>query len=508
AIDPELIDTVAVMAQGAYQVAGGRPGSGGRDAAQWLQLLTAMLKGRCTMALPFADVDQVALSRAGLTDLQGRARSDGEQILIDTLGVQPISDLVWPAGELIDERTLTDLASLGDTAFLLDPAGLADPGAAIDRPTVGLRTGSPATAGLRGVPVDALVGSALEGSVPDGSAAGQPAPGTGSASVPASVPASTAVPAGTERPLSTHEGAATLAWRVMAGSTAAGVLVTPPRRWAATGAETGELLRTAGELVAAGFAQPRDLERLATAEVPAAVTALTALTTTVQYPMRAGAGEVVRSITTDVTAVRNQLRDMDAATDRDPRTNVDPASLLDPLRYNLLRATSSAWRADQGGDGAAGQRFAADASWRLTALRQRVQIEPPAGPYLLAASDAPLLLTLNNPLLVQIDVQISLSEVQGLRTGAIDVVQVPAASRRQVRIPTEVIRAGQFSVEAQLSTPGGTPLGPPAASRIQLRSTAYGTVTLALTGGGAILLVLLAGLRITRRVRAARKATP
>src|SRR5215204_4274445 len=101
---------------------------------------------------------------------------------------------------------------------------------------------------------------------------------------------------------------------------------------------------------------------------------------------------------------------------------------------------------------------------------------------------------------VQIAVQISLSEVPGLRTGSIDVVQVPAASRRQVRIPTEVIRAGQFSVEAQLSTPGGTPLGPPAASRIQLRSTAYGTVTLALTGGGAILLVLLAGLRITRRV--------
>jgi hypothetical protein len=164
---------------------------------------------------------------------------------------------------------------------------------------------------------------------------------------------------------------------------------------------------------------------------------------------------------------------------------------------------STAWR----GDPDPANAFAADAAARLTVLREGVQIEPPAGPYLLAASNAPLLLTLNNPLPVQIDVQITLSEVPGLRTGSVDVVQVPAASRRQVRIPTEVIRAGQFSVEAQLSTPGGTPLGPRGAgSRIQLRSTAYGTVTLALTGGGAVLLVLLAALRITRRVRAARNA--
>jgi Family of unknown function (DUF6049) len=503
AIDPELIDTVTAMAQSAYLLADGRPGAGGgQAAAEWLQLLNQLVRGagqdqaddRCVLALPFADVDSVALSRAGLTDLQGRARTEGEQILINSLGVRPIGELAWPAGELLDERTLTDLASLGNTAVLLDPAGLADPGAAAGHPAVGLTTGSPVTAGLRAVLVDPLVGGALAGSVATAAGTGPTEPvGPGSVVI-------SSTPAGTDRALSSHDGSAALAWRIMAGGSAtSGVLLAPPRRWAASGVEAAELLRTAAQLVTSGFAAPRDLGRLVGGQPPTAATAI-------RYPARAGEEDAWRSVAVAVTTVRNQLRDMDDATDRDPRHNVDPASLLDPLRYNLLRAMSSAWRGE--GDSAA-SRFAADAGNRLAALRESVRVEPPAGPYLLAASNAPLLLTLDNPLLVQIEVQITLSEVSGLRTGPVDVVQVPATSRRQVRIPTEVVRAGQFSVEAQLSTPGGTPLGPRGtASRIQLRSTAYGTVTLAITGGGAVLLVLLAAVRITRRVRAARKAPP
>jgi Family of unknown function (DUF6049) len=508
AIDPELIDTVTAMAQGAYQLADGRPGAGGQAAAEWLQLLNQLLRGpaqgqtgsRCVLALPFADVDPVALSRAGLTDLQGRARTDGEQILINALGVRPITALAWPSGELLDERTITDLASVGDTAVLLDPAGLADPGAAAGRPAVGLTTGSPVTAGLRAVLVDPLASGALAGPVTAGAGPTDVTePGGGAGSSAGSAAGST-TPAGTGRALSTHDSSAALAWRIMTGGStvggSAGVLLAPPRRWAASEAEAAELLRTAEQLVTSGFAAPRDLGQLVGGPQPT-------VTTTIRYPARASAEEVERSVAAGVTTVRNQLRDVAEATDRDPRRNVDPASLLDPLVYSLLRAMSSAWR----GDSQKANLFATVAASRLAAMRESVQIEPPAGPYLLAASNAPLLLTLNNPLPVQIDVQITLSEVSGLRTGSVDIVQVPAASRRQVRIPTEVIRAGRFSVEAQLSTPGGTPLGPRGtASRIQLRSTAYGTVTLALTGGAAMLLVLLAAVRITRRVRAARKA--
>ena len=213
------------------------------------------------------------------------------------------------------------------------------------------------------------------------------------------------------------------------------------------------------------------------------------LTATLNYPAQAAAAEIPRSVTTDIGTIRDQLRDMEAATRRDPRVGYDPARLLNPMRFNLLRGASTAWR----GQADTARWFVQRSDDRLRELRESVEIVPPGGPYLLAASNSPLLLNVNNPLPVQIDVQITLSTVAGLRTAPVEVITLPAGSRRQVRVPAEVIRAGQFSVEAQLATPGGTPLGPRGApSRIQLRSTAYGTVTLAITGGAAVALVLLA----------------
>jgi hypothetical protein len=402
------------------------------------------------------------------------------------LGVRPLTGLTWPDGELLDERTLTDLASLGDTAVLLRPAGLADPDAARQQPVVGLATGAPATAGLRGVLVDDLVSAALAG----------PAPAATPQPTPLGAVQST-TPAGTDGPLSAQDGLATLAYQIRTGSHA-GVLLAPPRRWFNVD-EATELLATAARLLGGGLAQPRDLGAL-TAGVPSQHTA------TLNYPSAAAAAEIPLSVTAAVTTVRDQLRDLSAATERDPRAPYDPALLLDPERFALLRGTSTAWRGQE--QSAAGVVQQADD--RLTELRESVQILPPAGPYLLAASNSPLLLNLDNPLPVQINVQITLSTVPGLRTNAVDVITLPAASRRQVRVPTEVIRAGQFSVEARLTTPGGTPLGPRdgAPSRIQLRSTAYGTVTLLLTGGAGALLVLAAAFRITRRVRTARTTGP
>ena len=129
---------------------------------------------------------------------------------------------------------------------------------------------------------------------------------------------------------------------------------------------------------------------------------------------------------------------------------------------------------------------------------------PPPGPYTLAASDSPLLITVSNELPVGVQVRLSLSETAGLRAGAVGLQLVPARSTRQFVIPAEVSRAGQFSIAARLSTPSGTALGPP--STLQLRSTAFGTVTIALTAGAGAVLIVLVTRRIVRRVRSARKA--
>lgn len=510
AVDPDLIDTVRLMAEVGYQLADGSPGAGRQAAVDWLHSVRELAAGRCVLALPMADADLVALSRAGLTDLQGRARTDGAQILRDVLGVGPVTELAWPAGEVLDERTLTDLASLGANAVLLRPDGLTEPARYAGHPVVGLATGAPATASERGVLVDAVVAQALAGASLSSQAPGYSSPGEpsgpttssrsrGGGRSPEPAPPGTVhstSPAGTDAPLSGQDGLAALVYRATTGDQT-GVLVAPPRRWTAGAAEAGELLQAAGRLIVDGWARPRGIGDLVSGALPQ-------LTATLNYPAQADMAEVSRSTTASVSAIRGQLRDLEAATRRDPRLGYDPARLLNPVRFTLLRAASSAWRAQPD----TARWFVQQSDDQLRALRERVEIVPPSGPYLLAASNSPLLLNLDNPLPVQIEVQITLSAVAGLRTAPVEVISLPAGSRRQVRVAAEVIRAGQFSVEAQLTTPGGTPLGPHggAASRIQLRSTAYGTVALVLTGGAAVALVLLAGLRITRRVRAARMA--
>jgi len=110
----------------------------------------------------------------------------------------------------------------------------------------------------------------------------------------------------------------------------------------------------------------------------------------------------------------------------------------------------------------------------------------------------------SNELPVGVQVALNLSETAGLRAGAVGLQLVPAHSTRQLVIPAKVSRTGQFSIDARLSTAGGTPLGEP--STLQLRSTAFGRVTVALTAGAGALLVLLVARRIVRRIRRTREA--
>jgi NhaP-type Na+/H+ or K+/H+ antiporter len=65
-----------------------------------------------------------------------------------------------------------------------------------------------------------------------------------------------------------------------------------------------------------------------------------------------------------------------------------------------------------------------------------------------------------------------------------------------------VIRAGRFTVDATLTTEGGTTLG--STARLELTSTTYGVVTVAITGVAGGVLVVLVAFRLFRRVRAAR----
>ncbi|MFN2477939.1 MAG: DUF6049 family protein [Pseudonocardiaceae bacterium] len=464
AVDPLLLETLEGMSHG-YRVShpgGISDGTGARDARTWLDRLRGAVQGRCVLPLPYADADLVALSRAGLTDLEALATSTGARLVGDLLGVQPLTGVSWPADQMLDERTLADLTALQIHAVLLDPRGIIPAPAPAD--VVSLAGGSSSTTNL-GIGIPGSHGAAPVGVLVD--------------------PLVTSALASTANPLSTQDGLGALAYRAASGRP---VVLVPPRRWQVRGTEATALLSAARQLLAAGFVTPHELPTLASTRPAGA-------TVSVTYPPQAGAEGISPSVTAEVQRDRNVLRDLQVATVLDPAANLRPATLLDPLRLGLLRGVSTAWR----GLPSRAALVTGEESSRLDELRRSVRIVQPPGTYSLAASDSPLLITVSNELPVGMQVQLSLSETAGLQSGEVGLQLVPARSTRQLVIPAKVSRPGQFSVDARLSTPGGTPLGEP--STLQLRSAALSRVTVALTAGAGAVLVLLVARRIVRRVR-------
>ena len=488
AIDPALVETVDGMSRG-YRVAhpgGITEGTGAGDAQRWLDRLRGAVQGRCVLPLPYADPDLVALSRAGLADLTALATSAGVRLVGDVLTVQPLTGVSWPAGAVLDERTLADLTALETRAVLLEPRGLLASGDVSPEAPAGDVAGraavsspAPSPQGSRcaapvGLLIDPLLTSALAPEVGFPGESGR-------------------WPTGTASPLAAQDGLGALVYRAVADPDRRPVLLVPPRRWQARGVEATALLSTARQLLETGYFAPRELPALA-ATRPAG------FTTAVVYPPRASAEEIPQPVTADIQRARDVLRDLQAATVKDATANLEPVDLLDPLRLGLLRGVSSAWR-DQPNQA---RQVTEQERGRLDELLGSVQIVQSPGPYSLAASNSPLLITVSNELPVGVQVRLILSETVGLRAGAVGLQLVPARSTRQFVIPAKVSRAGQFSVDVRLSTPGGTPLGEP--STLQVRSTAFGTVTVALTAGAGVVLILLVTRRIVRRVRRAREA--
>jgi hypothetical protein len=474
AVDPLLLETLDGMSHG-YRVAhpgGISAGTGARDARSWLDRLRGAVQGRCVLPLPYADADLVALSRAGLTDLAALATSTGARLVSELLRVQPLAGVSWPADEMLDERTLADLTALQTHAVLLDPRSI------ISQPIVQSMVPQPpvsAVASNVASDVVCLVSSSSTTAAPVGLLVD---------------PLLTGALARVDSPLSAQDGLSALVYRAVNGRP---ILLVPPRRWQASGTEATALLSTARQLLEAGFVTPRELSALATIR-PAGAAAV------VSYPPQASVEEIPPQVTEVLQRDRDVLRDLQVATVLDPAANLRPAALLDPLRLGLLRGVSSAWR----GMPKAAMLVTEQDSDRLDELLRSVRIVQSPGPYTLAASDSPLLITVSNGLPVGMQVALDLSETAGLRAGGVGLQLVPARSTRQLIIPAKVSRAGQFSVDARLSTPGGTPLGEP--STLQLRSTAFGTVTVALTASAGVALVALIARAIVRRVRRTRHA--
>jgi hypothetical protein len=166
-----------------------------------------------------------------------------------------------------------------------------------------------------------------------------------------------------------------------------------------------------------------------------------------------------------------------------------------PLTRGLARPASATFR----GDAPAASAAADAGARRIDDIRGTVRVLEPPSPYSLGTSDAPLPLTVANGLPMTVQVRVQIASTPGLRMAPIAVVQIPPLGRRQVSANAQVTRSGQFTVDATVLTPDGGVLGP--ASRLRVRSTVYGTITVWLTVGAGVLLVVLAVRRVVRRIR-------
>ncbi|MCX6463358.1 MAG: DUF6049 family protein [Pseudonocardiales bacterium] len=473
AVDPDLVQTADAM-RGGYEVVGPDgtrvPGTGAAAAGAWLDALAAAVSGRCVLALPFADADLVALTRGGLTGPLVEAVDAGRGVVAGLLGTPVLPGTAWPADGLLDEATLGALGTAGVRSVVLSADGVDLPARADPGGVVPLATGDDGPSAVLADPLLAAAAGAgidAEEARPAGTAA-TARPATG--------------------PLATQDLLGALAFRAAAGT--GPLLVTPPHRWDVDAAAATALLEGVDALVGTGLLTPRDLEGTV-----AGGAAEQARVRSLVYPLDAGAAEVAPTAVASVRTVLGDLDDLRSSA-VDDEQGVDPDDLFPALRLGTLRATSAAWRDEPDLAAAA----AAAAAQRVADIRASVSVLEPPSPFSLGTSDSPLLLTVANGLPVTMRVRVELASTSGLRVAPIPVVEVPPLGRRQIQTSAEVLRSGVFTVDAAVLTQDGGRLGPP--SRLQVRSTAYGTITLWLTGTAGVLLVVLAGRRILRRVRA------
>jgi hypothetical protein len=503
AIDPALVEELEHMAAGPYTVAGDNGAGKGTDAAAaFLDRLKAVAAVHPVVALPYGDVDVDALDAAGLTDVVARSlpggadgtardplpgKDDGSpaapttatatgsapagddgsrggagaRILADALDVQPRTDIAWPADGTLRPESLTALRAGGIDRLVLSSAGLTGGGSAVG--LAGGRAAAHTSVPSASGPVDALV---ADPTLSDIVGAAEQTPG-GARMAEQHYLAELAVltlqaPEGTEQTVLVAPPRDVEAGPEGAGAMMADSVGLP---WLPASGLDEMFTRPsgpAGDLAAAGHAAGLD---------PGGVA--------------------------DIAAAEGLREDLAGAVVGNART------ALQSYDAAIARASSVAWRTDSAGF----RKSALALRSALDRLRGRVTLLAPAdGTYSLGSSDAPLVLTVRNdlPIAVQVLLDVHTPKTHGLSISDIGVQTLAPGQRTTLQVPTHVRQSGGFAVTAQLTTPGHAPLGD--RITLQVKSTAYGSISLLITIGAAGLLALLFLRRLVNFILRRRRA--
>lgn len=464
-VDPMLVDTLQVMsAPAGYRLVDGSAGRGAAAAAAWLDRLRALATGHPVLALPYGDLDAVALTRGGLGDEVAAAVKAGQDLVAAGLDVQPLDELAWPVSGVLTEAALRVLRDAGISEVVLSESAF-DPGSIDFR-----RTGSAVSTLQTGA-------GAATALVTD-------------SSLDTIVAGSTGWPTGPR--LAEQRYLAELAMiTAEAPSTTRSLLIAPPRRFDPSTAVAGAMLSDTTMLPWLAASGVTDLSAAPTTDRGPLV-----------YPAPASRDELgdpgLRHLQ-DAVAGRKDFASMLVTATASDRQAAQ--AVTGPLEQAVWRAGSSYWREDPAGFAAA----VASAGAAVEAQRERVLLVVPAdGTYSLASAAAPLIFTVANqlPLPVQVRITVDASGAAGLSTDNVGMQTLPAAGRALIEVPATVQRSGEFRVSAAIFTPAGGTLGAPV--QLRVRSTAYGVIALIITVAAGALLVLLFALRLIRRIRAGR----
>jgi hypothetical protein len=472
AVDPDLLFTADALTH-PYQLAVGSKTKridNTAPATTWLTTLRTAVSGADVLSLPFGDPDVVALTapETGLADEVPLLRELGKQETAHVLDRQPLTSVVWPPTGRLTRRSVESLTSGGATAVVVDPVALPAP------------EGEP-------------------NSTPDTNI-GQLPTNTGQPSVLTVDPALSALLTPTyadypgDRIVEQRWLVETAMISAELPSVSRTILVAPSRRADIHTAVAADALRDSGRLP---WLCPVSLSSVTTAtdSCPDEVRRESVTRPPVELePPHAGdqflPGAYLRTVH-GLRAVSTQFTDDVLAEPTSP----DAVGTTGRLVRARARTESSAWREDPGG----GEEMLRLLKSDLDDLRGKVHLQIGAGTVTLTSSSGVISVNVVNELQqpVRIGVILNAHNRARLSTQATPVTTVPGEQATQINLKVTAQTSGQFPVTAQLVDRTGRPFGKE--WTVVVRSTQYGRVALAVTGIGAGVLLLAAGIRIVRR---------
>jgi hypothetical protein len=227
------------------------------------------------------------------------------------------------------------------------------------------------------------------------------------------------------------------------------------------------------------------------------VTATAPVAATLVYPPAAQAGELPSGYLAGVVADLGAISAVEGSLARARATDSpDPADVLDPLRTSLSSAAGAALRTDL----SYGTRILQTVGDTLDGIRGKVSIVSQS-PSTLAASTAPLLITVRNdlPYAARVKVVVTDGASVGMTTKDPALEDIPEGGAHQFRIDANVVKSGRFQVHARILAADGSNWSAP--TTITVNSSAYGALTIVLVAVAGGALTLMVALRLVQRLR-------